>query len=84
MGDGNRDTFVFLAVDNGSDRIKDFENDRDLLDLSAFGFGSFAEVESIATNAGAFNLKLDFGDGHQVVIENFRLEQFGEEDVIWQ
>ena len=81
-GDGNRDTFVFIAIENGSDRIKDFEKGKDLIDLTDFGFAEFAAVEDIASDTGTANFKLDFGNGNQVVIENFRPDQFGEEDVI--
>ena len=81
-GDGQRDTFVFSALNNGRDRIKDFENGVDVLDLSDFGFADFNEVLAIASNAGVGNMRIDFTDTDRVVIENFRLDQFDVADVI--
>ena len=81
-GDESRDTFVFTVVDNGADRIKDFENGKDLIDLSEFGLASFADVLDMARNAGSQNLVLDFGYGDKVVIENFRITDLDASDVI--
>ena len=74
---------MFQATDNGSDRIKDFEDGKDVLDLTAFGFTVFDAIEAIASNTGSAHLKLDFGDGNQVVIENFTKDMLGTEDVLW-
>ncbi|MEO0830339.1 MAG: calcium-binding protein, partial [Pseudomonadota bacterium] len=77
------DDFVFLDNgQNGQDRIKDWEDGSDELDLTDFGFASFAQVLAIASNSGSLNMKLDFGGGNQVVIENFRLADFDASDVI--
>ena len=77
------DTFVFLNDgQNGADRIKDWEDGTDLIDLSDFGFASFAEVEAIASATGGVNTRLNFGDGNQVVIENLLVDDFDATDVI--
>ena len=73
---------MFLAADNGSDRIKDFEDGTDLIDLVDFGFASFDDVAAIASDTGSANMKLDFGGGHQVVIENFRFDDLDAGDVV--
>ncbi|MEO0831105.1 MAG: calcium-binding protein, partial [Pseudomonadota bacterium] len=76
-GGENGDTFVFLNdVLEGADRIKDWEDGLDVLDLSDFGFASFADVLALASNSGSTNMKIEFSPGHSVVIENFRLTDF--------
>ncbi len=83
-GDGAADVFVFDSTANGSggfDRIRDFENGLDRIDLSAFGFSSFADVEALASNrTGA--MRIDFGGGDTVYIDGMSLVQFDASDVI--
>ena len=80
--DGQSDTFVFLSLNNGKDRIKDFEDGIDKLDLSDFGFTDFSEVLALADNAGTSNFRIDFTASDRVIVENFRLDQFDAGDVI--
>ena len=80
--DGQSDTFVFQALDNGKDRIKDFENGIDKLDLRDFGFIDFDEVLALADDAGTSNFRIDFTASDRVIIENFRLSEFDMGDVI--
>ena len=88
-GDG-RDTFIFTDGLNvygegssGLDRIKDWEDGLDMLDLTDFGFTDFdTQVKVLATNVGDFNMRIDFSADNRVVIENFRVEDFDASDVI--
>ena len=50
-GLGN-DTFVFTAT-SGNDTVTDFENGEDLIDVSAFGFASAADVIGLLVQDGA-------------------------------
>lgn len=79
------DTFVYkdtVSGGGGFDRIKDFENDIDQIDLSAFNFTNFAnDVQTLATDT-AFGVKLNFGGGDVLLIENFTLVDFDSTDVI--
>lgn len=84
-GGSSRDTFVFQNNGlGGSDRIKDwdFEGVSDYLDLTDFDFADFAEVQALAKNSGTLNMKISFEDGSDVVIENFRFENFDSSDVL--
>lgn len=81
-GDGQVDTFVFRGTENGRDRIKDFEDGVDLINLYSFSFSSFDEVHALASNAGDYNLRIEFSSSDSVVIENFRLHEFDLSDVI--
>ncbi|MEP4194382.1 MAG: calcium-binding protein [Aliishimia sp.] len=83
-GDGFRDEFVFMSTafgGGGFDRIRDFEDTRDKLDLSLSGYSSFADVLADASNSGA-NLEINFDFGGILLIENFQLADFGAGDVI--
>jgi serralysin len=56
------DTFVFLR-NHGTDRITDFQNNVDKLDLRAFDFASVAAVAALAS-ASSFGLRIDVpGEG---------------------
>lgn len=82
--DGLRDTFIYVSSadgEGGFDRIRDFENGIDRIDLRSFDFGSFSEVSAIASNRGA-NLRINFGDGDVVFIDNFTTSQFTVDDVL--
>ncbi|MES0885433.1 M10 family metallopeptidase C-terminal domain-containing protein, partial [Roseibium sp. SCP14] len=48
-GDGYKDTFVFKNGDD-SDTIKDFENDRDQLDVTDFALADFAALQALASD----------------------------------
>jgi len=80
-GDG-ADTFVFEEdVVTNYDRVKDFENGVDKIDLSSFNFGSFADVEALASDI-ASGLKLNFGSGNVLLLEGFTLADFDASDVL--
>ena len=82
--DGLTDTFVYkdsAAGGGGFDRVKDFEDSIDLLDLTSFGFGSFADVLAISSNVGS-GLKINFGGGDVLFVDNFSLALFDAGDVL--
>ena len=82
--DGFEDIFVFKSTSSGGggyDRIKDFEDGIDLIDLTSFGFSNFSEISSTSANGGA-DTKLNFGSGDVLYIENFAIGDFEVSDVI--
>jgi Ca2+-binding RTX toxin-like protein len=81
-GGAGADVFVFEAQAAANyDKVKDFTNGDDKLDLSSFGFGSFADVQALTTDAG-WALKLNFGGGNLLYLEGFALADFDVSDVI--
>jgi len=81
-GGAGADVFVFEAQAAANyDRVKDFTNDEDRLDLGSFGFASFADVQALATDAG-WALKLDFGGSNVLYLEGFAFADFDTTDVI--
>ncbi|MEP4196906.1 MAG: hypothetical protein ABJL99_14860 [Aliishimia sp.] len=84
-GDGLRDTFVFKSAANGGggfDRIKDFENNIDKIDLSESGYTNFADVFADATQVGA-DVQINFDFSGVSVIENFTLAQLNDGDFLF-
>ena len=79
-GDGFRDLFVF-DLDSGNDRIRDFENGLDRLDLQAYGFADIGEVRDAASERSS-GLKIDLGGGNDVFIEGMTLAQLTAGDVV--
>jgi len=84
-GDGKHDTFVFKSAANGGggfDIIRDFENGKDMLDLSESGYTDFADVLADATMNGA-HLEINFDFSGLLRINNFSLAQFDAGDVLF-
>ncbi|MES0885398.1 M10 family metallopeptidase C-terminal domain-containing protein [Roseibium sp. SCP14] len=79
-GDGSWDIFVFNRGDD-FDKIKDFEIDRDKIDLSDFNFSGFGEVLALAEDR-ATGLRIDFGDGDILFIDNVFTASLSAGDVI--
>ena len=82
--DGLRDTFVFASAANGAggfDRIRDFEDGIDQIDLTSFGFAAFADVDALAVDTGA-SMRINFGGGDVIYIDNFSTAQFTADDVL--
>ena len=76
------DTFVFEHLATSQyDRVKDFENGVDKIDLTNFAFVDFAAVQALASDVTA-GLKLSFADGNTLLIEGFTLAAFDASDVI--
>ncbi|MEP4199062.1 MAG: calcium-binding protein [Aliishimia sp.] len=85
LGDGLRDVFVFLSTDNGGggfDRIRDFEDTTDKLDLSNSGYVTFADVLTDASQVGA-HVQINFDAGGIVQIENLALVDLTAGDFIF-
>jgi Ca2+-binding RTX toxin-like protein len=61
------DTFVFEQA-SGYDKIKDWEDGTDLIDLTNFGFSGIADVLAIAFDYTA-GVRLEFADGSMLLIE---------------
>ncbi len=76
------DIFVF-GKRGGDDLVGDFGAGRDLLDLTAFGFASAAEVRALATRDGA-DLLIDLGEagGGTILLEDFARSAFGADDLL--
>ncbi|MEP4194773.1 MAG: calcium-binding protein [Aliishimia sp.] len=84
-GDGLRDVFVFKSSDNdggGFDRIRDFEDTTDKLDLSESGYTNFADVFADATQVGA-HVQINFDFSGIVQIEDFLLADLTAGDFIF-
>ena len=79
-GGSDADIFVFAPGD-GNDRITDFEDGSDRLDLTALGFASFAAVRAAATDHGG-DLLIDLGGGSSLLIEDFTRAQFDSGDLL--
>ena len=82
--DGYTDTFIYKDTADGGggyDRIKDFENGIDLIDLQSFSFADFAAVQGISSNTGT-GLRINFGGGDVLYVENFQYADFDAGDVV--
>ncbi len=78
------DTFIYMDTADGGggfDRIKDFENGIDVIDLQSFSFASFADVTALSSDT-ATGLRIDAGGGDVLFVENFFLASFDSGDVI--
>ncbi len=74
------DTFVF---EKGSDidRVRDFQNGVDRLDVSDFGFASAADVISNARKVGN-NVMIELNDDDFIILQNFQLAALDAGDLI--
>ena len=90
VGGDNADTFWFFDTDaTGVDRITDFQDGLDQINLSDWGFASDADVFAIASMAGGAgqHTRLDFTDGSSgevraLVIENLDISDFDASDFL--
>lgn len=67
IGGGGRDTFLF-SNGSGLDKILDFQDNVDLLDLTGLGLSSVKEALSYAKNTSSGDVRFDFGDGDVLVV----------------
>lgn len=81
VDDGVTDVFIIKPFE-GFDRLRDFENGIDVLDLSGFGFSNFAQVLDLAVDAGATDMRLNFGGSDVIYLDGFRLSEFDASDVV--
>ena len=80
IGGTEADRFVFAPGD-GTAVVRDFEDDIDCLDLTAFGFGAANEAKALASNVGT-ELVFEFAGGEQLVIENYTTAQLAGDDLL--
>ena len=88
-GGASADTFWFFDIQSmGQDRITDFEDGLDRINLSDWGFGSAADVIALASSSGGFDqhTRITFTDGvnnqkRDIVIENLALADFDASDI---
>lgn len=78
-GTGDPDVFVFEAG-WGQDRIKDFEDGSDLLDVSSFGFTDFTDLNY--TQVGA-DTEIDVGGADVITVDNMLTTDFNNSDFIF-
>jgi hypothetical protein len=84
VGGAGADTFVEGPLVGGAattDRITDFQNGVDRIDLKAFGFANFAAVLAISSNAGT-NLRIDVPGSEVLIVTGLTLATFDASDVI--
>ena len=82
FGGNGSDVFVFEDVAGmGRDRVRDWTNNWDRLDLSDFGFADFAAVEALAADVGA-NMEITIAADQVIVLEGFQKADFDAGDVI--
>lgn len=80
LGGNGADIFRY-GVNHGNDIVSDFQDGDDRIDLSAFGFSSFAEVKALAQNVGG-DVLFTFGPDASLVIENITKSELGTLDFI--
>jgi len=81
-GGRNADIFVFRRGD-GNDRIADFENGIDRIDLRDFALASFAALSAVASNRPAgLLIDLDSFGGDTIMVAGLTKAQFDAGDVI--
>lgn len=79
-GDAGKDTLkggagddVFIFTKHGDqDRIKDFQNDIDTIEIRGLGIGNFAQARDLATQKGD-DVFFEFGDGDRLIVEDTRI-----------
>ncbi|NBZ87627.1 calcium-binding protein [Stagnihabitans tardus] len=83
------DSFIFNPND-GTDQISDFERGRDVIDISAYGFASFAEIMALTTiSEDGKDTVIDFTDNGidaRIVFKSciFLNETEFQDAVLWQ
>ena len=84
LGGIGNDIFVFLdTVDAGRDDVQDWENGKDQLDLTDYGFTDFeTQVKDLAVNIGTSKIRIDLTATNQVVLYDMRVDDFDASDVI--
>ncbi len=79
-GGADADTFVFRPM-GGRDRVTDFANGQDLLDLTAFGIDTLAGLQAIATLSDtALGLRIDFGGGQWLTVTGLDVANLDDSD----
>jgi Ca2+-binding RTX toxin-like protein len=82
--DGTRDTFVYAEAGNsfgGFDKIRDWEDGIDVIDVAFYEFTAFSEVAALASDR-ATGMRIEFGAGEVLFIDGFFKADFDETDVV--
>ena len=80
--DGRTDTFVFTPG-GGYDRILDFEDGTDLIDLQAYDYDTFFEIQGLISSAGGgANARIDFGSGNTIYLFDVTAAQLDGSDFV--
>lgn len=77
-GGTHADVFVF-ETNGGFDRITDWQDGVDLVDLTDFGFSNFSEVEAIARQTGV-GVRLEFAGGEVLQFADMALADLSADD----
>ncbi len=80
-GNGGADTFVF-GVDGQFDRIQDFQDGTDIINLAAFGLAGIDDLRAAATQGGD-DVFIDLGAGDVIKIDNFAVNQITADDFVF-
>ncbi|MGQ3031519.1 MAG: M10 family metallopeptidase C-terminal domain-containing protein, partial [Ferrovibrionaceae bacterium] len=80
FGEGGADTFIFERG-TGGDVIGDFARGTDKIDLSAFGFASFAALQATFVQAGADGA-IQLGSGDLIVLHGVDMAALASTDFI--
>lgn len=80
-GGAGADTFVF-GVDGSFDKIHDFQDGLDLIDLSAFNLSGLEAVTSAARQDG-FDVVIDLGGGDVLKIDETSVAQLTADDFVF-
>ena len=80
FGEGGADRFVF-APGGGTDRIKDFQDGTDRIDLTAFGFANVQAARALAADQQG-NVVFDFDGDGTLIVENVTKAQLTAADLI--
>lgn len=80
-GGGQADLFIF-GIGDGYDRIKDWEDGTDQVDISAFALGDINGVNAIATQTGS-GVRLDFASGERLLFEGINQSDLSTDDFMF-
>ncbi len=80
FGRDDADTFVF-DPGHDVDRIRDFENNIDQIDLREFDFASVSQALSFASQQGAHTV-FDFGGGDRLIVDNITVNALADDLLI--
>jgi len=80
-GDAGDDVFVFVAG-NGLDNVLDFDDfGNDQIDLSSFGFTTYADVQAVMQQAGS-HIRIDLGGSDILLLRNTAMVDMTASDFI--
>jgi Ca2+-binding RTX toxin-like protein len=80
IGGPGADHFV-ISPGHGTTVIRDFEDDVDVIDRSAFGFATVQEARTFAANLNG-DVVFDFAGGEQLIVEDMSIAQLTGNDIL--